>query len=206
MVVVPRSLVFNWIAEAAKFTPAAPRARLHRPEPPRPRDEFRDHDLIITTYGTLRTDIAELTQIEFDYVILDEAQAIKNADSQAAKAARLLQGRAPPGHERHARSRTTWASSGRSSSSSTPACSAPPRSSSGTPPAAAAADDEDRLLLAQALRPFILRRTKAQVVKDLPEKSEQTLHCDMEPRSGKLYEELRAHYRTALLAQGRPPS
>ncbi len=51
---------------------------------------FPDYDLIITTYGTLRTDIVELSQFEFDYVILDEAQAIKNADSQAAKAARLL--------------------------------------------------------------------------------------------------------------------
>ena len=57
------------------------------------REQFADYDLIITTYGTLRTDIAELAQIEFDYVILDEAQAIKNAESQAAKAARLLRGR-----------------------------------------------------------------------------------------------------------------
>ena len=60
-------------------------------------------------------------------------------------------------------------------------------------------EDEDRTLLAKALRPFILRRTKAQVVKDLPEKSEQTLHCDMEPAQRQLYEELRAHYRHALL-------
>ena len=57
------------------------------------REQFRDYDLIVTTYGTLRTDIAELAQFEFDYVILDEAQAIKNAESQAAKAARLLASR-----------------------------------------------------------------------------------------------------------------
>ena len=94
LVVVPRSLVFNWIAGGRAVHPEAPRARLHRPEPPRPpRDSSTDYDLIITTYGTLRTDIVELSQIEFDYVILDEAQAIKNADSQAAKAARLLRGR-----------------------------------------------------------------------------------------------------------------
>ena len=54
-------------------------------------------------------------------------------------------------------------------------------------------------LLAQALRPFILRRTKEQVVKDLPEKTEQTLYCDLEPAQRKLYDELRAHYRQALL-------
>ena len=94
LAVVPRSLVFNWIAEASKVHPQAPRARLHRPEPAR-RSARRstDYDLIITTYGTLRTDIAELAQFEFDYLILDEAQAIKNADSQAAKAARLLRGK-----------------------------------------------------------------------------------------------------------------
>ena len=54
---------------------------------------FREYDLIVTTYGTVRTDIAELTPIEFDYAILDEAQAIKNAESQSAKAARLLRSR-----------------------------------------------------------------------------------------------------------------
>ena len=57
------------------------------------RDDFREYDLVVTTYGTLRTDIVELSEFEFDYVILDEAQAIKNADSQAAKAARLLRGK-----------------------------------------------------------------------------------------------------------------
>ena len=94
LAVVPRSLVFNWIQEAAKFTP---RLRvLDYTGPNRhaaPRASSASYDLIITTYGTLRTDIVELGQFEFDYVILDEAQAIKNADSQAAKAARLLRGR-----------------------------------------------------------------------------------------------------------------
>jgi SNF2 family DNA or RNA helicase len=62
-----------------------------------------------------------------------------------------------------------------------------------------ALEDGDRTLLAKSLRPFILRRTKAQVVKDLPEKTEQTLHCDMEPAQRAVYEQLRAHYRAALL-------
>ncbi len=92
--VVPRSLVFNWLAEAAHFTPrlrvldytgAARRARES--------DPFADCDVVLTTYGTLRKDVGALRKMEFDYVILDEAQAIKNADSQTAKAARLLRGR-----------------------------------------------------------------------------------------------------------------
>ena len=56
--------------------------------------------------------------------------------------------------------------------------------------------------MAKALRPFILRRTKQQVVEDLPEKTEQTLYCDMEAEQRRCYDELRAHYRDALLAQG----
>ena len=167
------------------------------------RESFRDYDLIVTTYGTLRTDIAELTPIEFDYAILDEAQAIKNAESQSAKAARLLARPAPAGHERHADRE-------------------PPRRAlvdlrvpqpgharqrhglqAATPAAARRSRTRTARLLAKALRPFILRRTKQQVVKDLPEKTEQTLYCDMEADQRQLYDELRLHYRDALLAQGR---
>ena len=96
--------------------PPAPGARLHRPRPPRLRETFSEYDLIITTYGTVRTDIAELTKFEFDYAILDEAQAIKNSESQSAKAARLFRA-ASSWRSAALRSKTTWASSGRSSSS-----------------------------------------------------------------------------------------
>src|SRR5262249_51517966 len=61
--------------------------------------------------------------------------------------------------------------------------------------------DENRALLARALRPFILRRTKDQVAKDLPKKLEQTIYCDMEPQQRKRYDELRDHYRRALLGR-----
>ena len=67
---------------------------------------------------------------------------------------------------------------------------------------ASSSDEGARSLLGRALRPFILRRTKAQVVSDLPEKFEQTLVCDLEPAQRQMYEDLKAHYRQALLAQG----
>jgi len=60
-------------------------------------------------------------------------------------------------------------------------------------------DDDQRALLARALRPFILRRTKSQVARDLPEKVEQTLFCQLEPAQRTLYNELRDHYRQAIL-------
>jgi SNF2 family DNA or RNA helicase len=62
-------------------------------------------------------------------------------------------------------------------------------------------DPESRVLLARALRPFILRRTKEQVAPELPPKTEQTLYCDLEPAQRKLYDELRAHYRQSLLGR-----
>ena len=62
-------------------------------------------------------------------------------------------------------------------------------------------DEETRQLLARALRPFILRRTKDQVAKDLPQKTEQTIYCELEPAERKRYNDLREYYRQALLAK-----
>src|SRR6185503_13047464 len=90
LVVAPRSLVYNWIDEAERFTPKLRVLDYTGAD----RDELRahlgDYDLVVTTYGTLRRDVAFLASREFDTVILDEAQAIKNRESQAAKASRLL--------------------------------------------------------------------------------------------------------------------
>ena len=60
-------------------------------------------------------------------------------------------------------------------------------------------DDSTRQLLSQALRPFLLRRTKGQVLRDLPPKVEQTLYCELDAKQRKLYDELRNHYRDSLL-------
>ena len=57
------------------------------------------------------------------------------------------------------------------------------------------AGEETPVAPGAALRPFILRRTKEQVAKDLPAKTEQTIYCDLEPAQRKLYDELREHYR-----------
>src|SRR5262249_15522781 len=62
-------------------------------------------------------------------------------------------------------------------------------------------DEETRQLLSKALRPFILRRTKAQVVKELPEKTEQTVYCELDAIQRKQYNELREHYRQTLLGR-----
>ncbi len=198
LIVVPRSLVFNWEAESEKFCPRLRVLDYTGPNRHASREEFDNFDLIITTYGTLRTDIVDLSQITFDYVILDEAQAIKNADSQAAKAARLLKGRhrlAMSGTPIENHLGELWSIFEFLNPGMLGTASVFKKHASG----ASAADEGARALLARALRPFILRRTKAQVVKDLPEKFEQTLICDLEPEQRKMYEGLKAHYRQALL-------
>src|SRR5205085_8029116 len=91
LVVVPKSLVFNWKQEAARFTPQL--RVLDHTGSTRKFGSFADYDVVLTTYGTLRRDAVEFKDVEFDYVVLDEAQAIKNSATESAKAARLLRGR-----------------------------------------------------------------------------------------------------------------
>jgi superfamily II DNA or RNA helicase len=193
LVIVPKSLVFNWIEEARKFAPSlrvlnyTGNARVDETA------ALIDHDIVLTTYGTLRRDIVNHREIEFDYVVLDEAQSIKNAASQAAKACRLLRARhrlaltgtpvenhigelwsifefLNPGQLGSATRLKRFLAGGRTSSE----------------------------VVARAVRPYLLRRTKTQVLSDLPEKTEQTLFCELGEEQRKAYDELREHYRLEL--------
>ncbi len=90
LVVAPRSLLYNWANEAARF---APELRVHVHDGAgreAAAERFHAHDLVLTTYGVLRRDAEALAKVTFDYVVLDEAQAIKTARSAAAKAAHAL--------------------------------------------------------------------------------------------------------------------
>ena len=90
LVVCPTTLIYNWENEIKKFTPKLTYRIHHGPARTRTKEELIDHDITITTYGTLRSDIKLLMSVEFDYVILDESQAIKNPSSKVTKAACLL--------------------------------------------------------------------------------------------------------------------
>jgi superfamily II DNA or RNA helicase len=196
LVVVPKSLVFNWKQEAARFTP---RLRvLDHTGLGRDIHSFSDYDLVLTTYGTLRRDAAEFKDIEFDYIVLDEAQAIKNPGTESAKAARLLRGRnrlALSGTPVENHLGELWSIFEFLNPGMLGAASVFKM----TGGAARNPSEETRRLLAHALRPFILRRTKEQVARELPPKSEQTLFCELEAAQRKLYNELRLHYRNSLL-------
>jgi superfamily II DNA or RNA helicase len=197
--VVPRSLVFNWIDEAARFAPDL--RILDYTGDARTSARIQDYDLLLTTYGTLRRDAARLTEHEFDYVILDEAQAIKNAATASAKAARLLRGRhrlALSGTPVENHLGELWSLFEFLNPGFLGPAAAFNRGVA--PNGKSARGDLDLTVVARALRPFILRRTKEQVAPELPEKVEQTIHCELEPPQRRFYDELRAHYRHRLLA------
>jgi SNF2 family DNA or RNA helicase len=193
--VVPRSLVYNWMDEAARFAPGL--RVLDYTGEARASAAVGDYDLLLTTYGTLRRDAARLAEHDFDYVILDEAQAIKNATTASAKAARVLRGRhrlALTGTPIENHLGEIWSLF----EFLNPGFLGPATAFGRT----IGPGRTDRLqldLLARALRPFILRRTKEQVAPELPDKFEQTIHCDLEPPQRRFYDELRDHYRHSLL-------
>ena len=198
LVVVPRSLVFNWKQEAARFTP---RLRvLDYTGTARNGSDFNGYDVVLTTYGTVRRDAARLKDTEFDYVVLDEAQAVKNAGTESSKAVRLLRAR-----RRLALSGTPVENHLGELWTLFEFLNPGMLGAAGAFQLAGGAmrnpNEETRRLLAHALRPFILRRTKQQVARELPSKTEQTIFCEMEPGQRKLYAELRQHYRNSLLPQ-----
>ena len=196
LAVVPRSLIFNWIEEAKRFTPELRVLDYTGIQRGPLIESFDQYDLVLTTYGTMHRDIVKLKDIRFDYAILDESQAIKNAQSQRAKASRLLKadhrlamtGTPVENHLGELWSLLEFLNPGMLGSASVF------QNISKT----ITQDDEGLALLRRALGPFLLRRTKGQVLTELPPKTEQTLHCDLEGKQRKRYDELRTYYRAAL--------
>ncbi|HUA63004.1 MAG TPA: DEAD/DEAH box helicase [Verrucomicrobiae bacterium] len=196
LVVAPKSVVFNWREEAARFTPKL--RVLEHVGTDRDAESMTGYDLILTTYGTMMRDAEVLSRKQFDYVVLDEAQAVKNASTATAKAVRLLQGKhrlALSGTPVENHLGELWSLF----EFLNPGMLGEAKVLNMSGGLARNPGEEARQLLAQALRPFILRRTKQQVARELPSKTEQTILCELEDQQRKQYDELRRHYRESLL-------
>ena len=197
LVLMPRSLMFNWREEAARFAPDLTVLEHSGHDRLPAGRHFDDYDIVLTTYGTLRRDVSDFVDIEFDYAILDEATAIKSANSAAAKAARLLRashrlalsGTPIENHIGELWSLFEFLNPGMLGTASVFKKLAGDRQE---------LDENAQKLLGRALRPFILRRTKTQVAKELPARVEQTIHCDLEPDERKFYDKLRSHVRASV--------
>ena len=186
--------------EVKKFTPSLGWHIHHGSLRSRNVEELTKHDIIITTYGTLRSDIQLLLKVFFDYVILDESQAIKNPSSKVTKAACLLT------------ARNRLCMSGTPLQNNTFDIFAQMnflnpgllgnmeffRNEFATP-IDKFGEQEQKDHLRKLLYPFILRRTKEQVAKDLPEKTETILFCEMEKEQRAIYDIYRNSYRDKIL-------
>ena len=193
LVVMPKSLIYNWESEIQKFSPSLVTGIYYGNA--RDTSVFKNCEVILTTYGTIRNDIEKIKKYKFELIILDESQNIKNTNAQTTKAVMLLKG-----NNRIALSGT------------------PVENNLGelyslfrflNPPMFGTADEFNRYYagpihkendknaieeLRKKIYPFILRRIKKDVLKDLPDKIEKTLYVDMNPEQRSYYEERRMYY------------
>lgn len=200
LVVVPTSLVFNWQAEVQKFAPTLRVHVLHGTARRLGAHEFDGFDIVLTTYNTVVSDIRQLKEYTFNYVILDESQAIKNPDSQRYKAACLLQARNRVVLTGTPVENNTFDLYGQLSF----ACpgllgSRQHFTDLFGSPIDKFKDEGKARVLQRKISPFVLRRTKAQVARELPAKTEMMLYCEMGAEQRQVYEACRKEFHDMLL-------
>ena len=207
LIVCPTSLVFNWVAEVGKFTPGLRVLALHGPERHGLFERIPRSDLIVTSYALIRRDAERYRGREFDTVVLDEAQHIKNRQTQNAQAVKAVRARhrlvltgtplensvldlwsifdfLMPGYLGRAQDfRERYEL-----------------------PIAREKNAEAQARLARRLRPFILRRLKREVAKDLPARLEQVSFCELNEEQRAVYQQVieasRKEVTEAVGAQG----
>jgi len=200
LVVCPTSLVFNWVAEAQKFTPQLKVVALHGPNRHRVFDEIPKADLVVTSYALIRRDFDRHKDFEFDTVVLDEAQHIKNRATQNAQAVKAI------------RSRHRLVLTGTPLENSVldlwsifdflmPGYlgSAKDFKERYEAPIAREKNVEAQARLARRLKPFILRRLKRDVAKDLPAKIEQVTFCELNDEQRAIYQQVMEFSRKEVL-------
>jgi non-specific serine/threonine protein kinase len=200
LVVCPTTLMYNWQNEIGKFTPNISFYVHHGAGRSRDALASNEADVIITTYGTLRSDIKQFVEVAFDYVVLDESQAIKNPNSKVTKAAGLLKatnrlclsGTPLQNNTFDIYAQMNFLNPGMLGSVEF-------FKQEFSIPIDKFGEKEQKDHLRKLLYPFMLRRTKEQVAKDLPEKQEMVLFCEMGDEQRKIYEAFRNDYRDKIL-------
>ena len=207
LIVCPTSLVFNWVAEVGKFTPSLKMLALHGPDRHAHFGEIAASDIVVTSYALIRRDAEKYRRLEFDTVVLDEAQHIKNRQTQNAQAVKAVKSKhrivltgtpmensvldlwsifdfLMPGYLGTAKDfRERYEL-----------------------PIAKEKNAGAQTRLARRLRPFILRRLKREVAADLPAKIEQVSYCELTPDQREVYQQVieasRKEVLEAVGAQG----
>ena len=192
LVVLPTSLIFNWQLEAQRMAPGLRLLTLQGPQREALFGQMPDHDLVLTTYPLLWRDLDALAAQPFHLVILDEAQIVKNASSRSARALRRLQtrhslcltGTPMENHLGELWAQFDWLMPGFLGDARQFAVRwRKPIEENGETLRAA--------LLAQRVRPFILRRRKQDVASELPPRTEVIQRVQLQGQQRELYESVR---------------
>jgi len=200
LVVVPTSLLFNWQREVDRFAPHLRYIVLHGIHRETEKVDFSQYDVVFTTYGTMISDIETLRKQTFNVIVLDESQAIKNPDSKRYKAARLLQARQRlvatgtpiENNTFDLYAQLSFVLPGLFGSSKRFA-------EDYSTPIDKFQDTERAAELQRRIHPFVLRRTKSQVAKELPQKTEMTVYCEMDTEQRRVYDTYKAEFQQYLM-------
>jgi len=200
LVVCPTTLLYNWEAEIGKFAPGLEPLIHHGPKRATGLKGLEGADVVISTYGTVRSDVKWLRDIRWTCAVLDESQAIKNPQSQSAKAAMLLQadhrlalsGTPLQNNTFDLYSQMQFLNPGLLGSREK-------FSAEFATPIDKFGEEDVKDGLRRLIRPFILRRTKEAVAADLPPKTETTFWCEMGAEQRRVYDSYRLAFRDSLL-------
>ncbi|GHA65075.1 DEAD/DEAH box helicase [Pontibacter akesuensis] len=200
LLVMPTSLVYNWMNEAQKFTPELRILNYTGTYRDKDVEQFNNYDVILTSYGIVRLDAELLLNYYFDYIILDESQAIKNPDSNTSRAVRSLKSRHRlilTGTPVENSTMDLWSQM----SFINPGLLGNQHffRNEFLKPIEKEKDEQKTRKLHALIKPFILRRHKSQVAKELPEKIEHTTFCKMTEEQEHAYEETKSYYRNKIL-------
>lgn len=203
LVVVPTSLVFNWLREFQKFTKNMKVATYVGGKRTQNTQIFEENDVVLTTYGLVRNDIEFLESYEFLYIILDESQYIKNPSSKIYQAVIKLSSQHKlvlTGTPIENNLNDLWAQMnfindgilGNLASFNTKYVRPIEQN-----------DEEAKERLKKLITPFIKRRSKKLVAKDLPDVTELVVECEMLEGQRKLYDQEKSKIRNLLLEKKR---
>lgn len=198
LIVAPTTLIFNWKNELGKFAPHLDYL-IHHGQRYDSAEDLRNHSVILTSYGLVINDLDLLSKIDFDLIVADESQAIKNVSSLRYKAITKLKskfklaltGTPIENGISELFAQMNFVNPGFFRSFSHFTDNYLKELKNGNP--------EILGELKQKIQPFILRRTKEEVLTELPEKTEEYLYCEMGSAQKKIYEAYRNEYRDYLL-------
>lgn len=200
LIVVPASLSHNWYNEIRKFCPAL-KTKIHQGTGrQRSASQFSGYDIIISSYHTVRQDIEFFTTMNFFYVVLDESQYIKNPSSNIYRAVTRLK-------SKHRLVLTGTPVENSLTDLWTQLSFVNPGLLGSliffkrefAKPIEKNYEEEKEKRLRKIIQPFIMRRTKEMVVKELPEVTEQIVYCDMSEEQAAIYEREKSAVRNSIL-------